>query len=205
MLTFSAQELVGYAASALVVLSLTMTSVVRLRLISLVGSLTFVAYGLLITSVPIVVTNVAIAVINLWFLRTELGHHRDLGASPIAVDAPFLTDFLLFHLSDIRTFQPEFELPDGDAMALLLTRDGLPAGALIARQHGPELEIVLDYVVRAYRDSRLGQWLFGRGSHVLRDLGVNRVWAQASTDVHRSYLQRVGFTEQGGRFVRNLT
>ncbi|MGE3328654.1 MAG: hypothetical protein AB7N61_24945 [Acidimicrobiia bacterium] len=205
MLGISAQELVGYAASALVVLSLTMTSVVRLRLISLIGSLTFVAYGLLIDSAPIVITNISIAVINVWFLRTELGHHRDLGASPIAVDSPFLTDFLLFHLSDIRTFQPEFAMPASDAIALLLTRDGLPAGALIARRHGPELEVILDYVVRAYRDSRLGQWLFGRGSHVLRDLGVTRVWAQASTDVHRSYLQRVGFTEQGDRFVRNLS
>ena len=65
-------ELVGYLASALVVVSLAMTSVVRLRAISLVGSLAFVAYGVLIESIPIVVTNAAIAVLNVWFLRSEL-------------------------------------------------------------------------------------------------------------------------------------
>ena len=54
------EELVGYAASALVVASLAMTSVVRLRAISLIGSVTFVVYGVLIGSVPIVVTNAAI-------------------------------------------------------------------------------------------------------------------------------------------------
>jgi hypothetical protein len=69
-------EVVGYVASALVVLSLAMTSVVRLRMISLVGSVAFVVYGVLIESVPIVLTNVAIAALNLWFLRNELGGHR---------------------------------------------------------------------------------------------------------------------------------
>ena len=103
---FDGAEIVGYVASALVVLSLTMTSVVRLRTISLAGSVVFVVYGVLIGSVPIIVTNAAIAGINLWFLRAELGLHRDLGASPIAADAPFLLDFIAFHLDDIRRFQP---------------------------------------------------------------------------------------------------
>ncbi len=57
-MTFEWQELIGYVASALVVTSLAMTSVVRLRTISLAGSVTFVVYGLLIGSVPIVITNV---------------------------------------------------------------------------------------------------------------------------------------------------
>jgi len=40
--------LIGHTASALVVLSLTMTSVVRLRIVSLCGSVTFFVYGALI-------------------------------------------------------------------------------------------------------------------------------------------------------------
>ena len=47
---FDGAEIVGYVASALVVLSLTMTSVVRLRTISLAGSIVFVVYGILIES-----------------------------------------------------------------------------------------------------------------------------------------------------------
>ncbi len=54
---FSAVELVGYIASALVVASLAMTSVVRLRMVSLVGSLVFVIYGALLPSIPIILTN----------------------------------------------------------------------------------------------------------------------------------------------------
>ncbi len=67
-MSFDWQELIGYAASALVVTSLAMASVVRLRMFSLAGSLTFTAYGFLIGSVPIIITNATIACLNLWFL-----------------------------------------------------------------------------------------------------------------------------------------
>ena len=83
-MTFDAAELVGYLASILVVVSLAMTSVVRLRMVSLAGSVVFIAYGLLIEAPPIVGTNVAIAALNLWFLRAELGGRRNLGATVVA-------------------------------------------------------------------------------------------------------------------------
>ena len=94
MFDLNGTEFVGYLASALVVLSLTMASVVRLRIISLCGSIAFLVYGLLIESVPIVITNVSIAAINIWFLRREFAsgapHGRDLGVSHIRPDSPFL-------------------------------------------------------------------------------------------------------------------
>jgi hypothetical protein len=201
---FDGAEIVGYVASALVVLSLTMTSVVRLRTISLAGSVVFVVYGVLIGSVPIIVTNAAIAGINLWFLRAELGLHRDLGASPIAADAPFLLDFIAFHLDDIRRFQPTFTMPSAGAVALLLTRDGLPAGVVIGERHGSELELHLDYVLQAYRDSRLGHWLFGRGADVFRSAGISRLVTSPGNDVHRGYLLRVGFVPSAERYVLDL-
>jgi hypothetical protein len=191
-------ELVGYLASALVVVSLTMTSVVRLRIISLVGSITFVVYGTLIGSTPIVITNALIAVINVWFLRREFASGttsgRDLGVSHIRPDSPFLADFIAFHLSDIHRFQPDFRVPTGeDVVTLLLNRDGLPAGLLIGRRSGSTLTIDLDYVLGAYRDSRLGRWLYGRGAEVFRADGIDRLRSAGTTDTHRKYLERVGF------------
>ncbi len=186
-------ELVGYAASALVVASLAMTSVVRLRLISLVGSLTFVVYGALLGSIPILITNAAIAVLNVWFLRRELGGQRDLGAVPIAADAPFLIDFLRSHAGDISQSQPTFTPPAADAFAVLLTRDGLPAGAVVGRRAGADLHVDLDYVMQAYRDSRIGRWLYGPGASVFTQAGITRLIATPVTAVHRSYLAGVGF------------
>jgi hypothetical protein len=194
----STVEVIGYLASALVVVSLSMTSVVRLRIISLVGSVTFVVYGVLIDSAPIIITNASIAAINVWFLRKEFASGTsggvDLGVSHIRPDSPFLHDFVQFHLHDIHRFQPDFEMPTGDdLLTLLLTRDGLPAGLLIGRRRDSTLTVDLDYVLGPYRDSRLGRWLYGPGAEVFRADGITAVRSAGSTDTHRRYLERIGF------------
>lgn len=191
-------ELVGYLASALVVLSLTMTSVVRLRMVSLCGSITFFVYGTLIGSVPLLITNGSIAMINIWFLRREFAsgspHGRDLGVSKIRADSPFLADFIAFHLVDIHRFQPDFHVPVGDDVTtLLLNRDGLPAGLLIGRRNGSALTVDLDYVLGPYRDSRVGHWLYGPGADIFRNDGITSLRSAGTTDTHRKYLERVGF------------
>ncbi len=205
-MSFAWQELVGYLASALVVTSLAMTSVVRLRMISLAGSLTFTTYGFLIGSVPIIITNASIACLNVWFLSRELGGRRDLGAVIVPADSPFLADFLSNHARDIQIFQPEHDPTHVPDVAIVLTRDGLPAGVVLGDLHDDCLDITLDYVLRAYRDSRLGDWLFGDGAGVLRDAGIERVTTPGGNETHRNYLARVGFDYDldTGRFTRRI-
>lgn len=197
-------ELVGYLASALVVASLAMTSVVRLRIVSLVGSVVFVAYGLLLPSIPIVITNAAVAGLNIWFLRKEFAPHRDLGAIPIAADAPFLLDFLSSHRADIVRFHPGFDDPAPGDFVRLLTRDGLPAGAVVATPDGSTLRLRLDYVMHAFRDSRIGAWLYGPGADVFTRAGFTTVVAEPESEALRGYLVRSGFTAEDGRLVLRL-
>ncbi len=203
-MVLSPVELIGYLASALVVASLAMTSVVRLRIVSLIGSVVFVAYGILLPSVPIILTNAAVALLNIWFLRKEFAPNRDLGAVPIAPDAPFLLDFLRSHEADIRTFHPGFTPPVAGDVALVLTRDGMPAGALVGTPEEGALRLRLDYVMHAYRDSRIGNWLYGPGAKVFTDAGFSTLVAEPASDAMRSYLLGVGFTDTDGQLVLHL-
>lgn len=205
-MSLDGQELVGYVASALVVTSLAMTSVVRLRMFSLAGSITFVTYGILIGSVPIVITNASIAGLNVWFLTRELGGRRDLGAVVVPSDSPFLVDFLAHHADEIAVFQPEYDVAARPDVAIVLTRDGLPAGVVLGHRHGSTLDISLDFVLRAYRDSRLGRWLYGSGSGVFEGAGIDRVSTAGGNESHRSYLTRVGFDHdpRTGRWTRPI-
>ena len=59
-------ELIGYFGSALVLVSMLMTSVVRLRLINLTGSVIFAVYALIIRSYPTALMNIALAGINIF-------------------------------------------------------------------------------------------------------------------------------------------
>ncbi|MBA5763960.1 YgjV family protein [Vibrio sp. 404] len=61
-------EILGYAASIMVAISLTMKDIVKLRVLNFVGCALFTAYGLMIDSWPVVLTNGFIACVNVYFL-----------------------------------------------------------------------------------------------------------------------------------------
>lgn len=197
-------ELIGYIASALIVASFAMKSVVRLRIVSLVGSVVFVVYGILLGSIPLIITNAAAALLNLWNLRRELSAKNEVGAVPIAADAPFLLDFLRSHADDIARFHPSFDGPREGDFVRLLNRDGLPAGAVIGTPDGNTLHLKLDYVMQAYRDSRIGTWLYGAGAKTFSDAGFTRLVITPEADAVRQYLRRIGFTESADQLVLEL-
>ena len=51
-----------------VLLSFLMRDIKTLRLVNSVGCLLFVIYGVLLSSIPIIITNVAILLINFYYL-----------------------------------------------------------------------------------------------------------------------------------------
>lgn len=190
-------EALGYLASFFIVVSLSMRSVVKLRVASLIGGTAYTAYGALIGSWPVIVTNAIVVCLNIWRLRGEFAGEKNLGAVPMDPGAPFLADFLRSHLRDIHETQPAYDDPSRGDTAFVLMRDGMPAGAVVGARDGDRLEVLLDYVLPDYRDSRLGHWFYGRDSSPLPGLGITELTARPSTDTHRGYLQRVGFAADG--------
>ncbi len=61
-------EWVGYLASILIVISLTMTDIMRLRIINTLGCICFVIYGLSVKAYPVALSNLAIILINFYNL-----------------------------------------------------------------------------------------------------------------------------------------
>ncbi len=61
-------EIIGYLASAFVLLSFVMKEMTKLRIVNIVGCSFFIAYGILIPSWPIIITNVAIVCVNAFYL-----------------------------------------------------------------------------------------------------------------------------------------
>lgn len=58
-------EYIGYIATFFVLLSFTMKKIEFLRVFNSIGAILFVAYGLLINSNPVIITNTLILLINL--------------------------------------------------------------------------------------------------------------------------------------------
>jgi hypothetical protein len=65
-------EVVGYLASLGVLCSFAMKDIRKLRFVNTIGCMFFIAYGFLLgISWPIVITNVAIVIINIYYLSRQ--------------------------------------------------------------------------------------------------------------------------------------
>lgn len=202
-------ELVGYLASGLVVLSLVMASVLRLRIIGFAGALVFSTYGLLIGSIPVLVTNLAIILVHGYHLARIL---QDRSADSYfevvrwPVSGVYLPRFLGFHATDIARSQPAFSGLRDDHLAWVILRDAVPVGVVLARHEGGgTATIELDYVTPEHRDFKAGTTLF-ESCRVFAADGITEVEAVAETDLHRRYLERMGFSSStGDRWRRSVT
>jgi hypothetical protein len=200
-------ELIGYLASALIVLSLLMASVLKLRIINLVGAFVFTVYGVLIDSAPVVLTNGAIVVIDiyyLWRMWRERAAESYFEVVEWPTDGVYLPRFLAFHAEDIARSQPAFAGVRDDHVAFVVLRDAQPVGAVLVRDAGDGTAAVdLDYVIPAHRDFQAGTHVFGpHGPFATR--GIRTITASADTPVHRRYLERLGFSPSGERWTLAL-
>ena len=61
-------EIVGYLASLFVLLSFLNKDLCKLRIVNSIGCALFVTYGVLLGSIPIIITNLAILFVNGYYL-----------------------------------------------------------------------------------------------------------------------------------------
>lgn len=190
-------EAIGYAGSALVILSLLQKSILRLRAIGLVASLTFLVYSISIEAYPIAVVNVVAASIHLYYLSRLLRRKGEVfRILRLRPDGRYLRYFLDFYKDDIATrYQPDFVYePAPDVMAVFMLRDLAPAGLLVAKLHGDSsFEILLDYVIPQYRDFKLANWLYSEESGIVKETNSRVAWARVTTPAQEEYFTKIGF------------
>jgi len=202
-------EIVGYIASVLVAVSLTMSSLLRLRVVNLVGSSVFAIYGYLIGATPVFLVNAFIACVNVWYLLRFFNTKEFLRLLEVKWDSEYVRHFIAMNLEDIRRYAPEFKgaAHEGDVVFLVL-RDVAPAGLFIGRIHPAGcLAIELDYVLPQYRDFKVGRFLFHEQAKYFRARGIHRMEATAAVPKHAGYLRRMGFMRDAAReyvYVREI-
>jgi hypothetical protein len=61
-------DYIGYIASGVVLLSFLMRKMLFLRIVNTIGCVFFIVYGILLGQAPIIITNAAIVLINIYYL-----------------------------------------------------------------------------------------------------------------------------------------
>jgi hypothetical protein len=192
-------ELIGYAASVLVAISLMMRSILRLRILNLVGAVFFTIYGLLIRSYPIAGVNFFILLVNLYYLYQIFTSREYFKLLPVGPADAYLQYFLNFHKDDIRNFEPDFSFELNDRQWIFFTlRNEAPAGVFVADQIAPDtLFVQIDYVIPGYRDLKLGKFLYqAQRTGIFSERGVRVIRSCPGNQEHARYLQEMGFSVQ---------
>ncbi len=200
-------SIIGWGGSALVVVSLLQTRILRLRLLNLVGCVILVGFNLVIEVWPMVGMNAVLAVINVVHLWRLLRHrHDDAEYEVLRVnsDDAYLGHVLATHARDISRFNPGFAL-SASPYAFLVQRGERTIGVVLAHDAGEgRAQIDLDYVLPKYRDFTPGEFVYRR-SDVFTDQGFHQVLASPRMRDSSPYLNRLGFHPDGDTLVLDLT
>ncbi len=205
-------ELIGYVASVLVALSLMMRSILRLRIINLVGAACFVVYGTLINAYPVALVNFIIVLINVYYLYELFTAREYFNRLEVREDSDYLRYFLDFHTEQIRRFLPGFTFrPGGNRVIFFVLRNLIPAGIFIGTRTAPDtLHVALDFVIPGYRDMKIGAYLYHRSRNFFLEKGIRTLESDPGNRAHQKYLRRMGFSpvttpEGHTRFQLDLT
>jgi len=196
----TAVDLLGYVASVVIVISLLMKSVLKLRLFGLAGGLLFFIYGLLLKSVPIAGLNLVNFFINLYFIIQMLRAKFYFRLLEVDRDSNYVKAFLEFYRDDIAKFFANFEYrPERIDLVYLILRDLQPVGLFVMERDASGRALVkLDYVIPGYRDLKAGQFLYQELEQKLPGKQVTTLYSVPGDEIHQRYLKRMGFTAQGG-------
>jgi hypothetical protein len=191
-------EWFGYLASLVVLVSLTMTSIIKLRVINFIGCILFAIFAYFIDSLPTMLMNLGIAGINVYFLWKIHSTEEQFKLIVAAVHSEYFEHFIATNLSDIERQTTVDELREANTVFYMLRNNSI-AGVLAGNNNTQgELSVLLDFVTPEFRDFKLADYYYKSHPDVLKHRGVNTLIAQATTPEHRDYLLKVGFQLAGG-------
>ena len=210
-------DALGWGGSALLILSLALSNVLRFRALNLVASVVLTVFNALLGIWPMVAMNAVIAALNVWHLARLLrGRDDDRRYEVVAVDPDdeYLAHLLRVHGPDVQRHNPGF---DWDAVtatgarrrAFLVLRDDETVGiVLLADGESGDSDdgvarVELDYVTARFRDLSVGTFVY-RGSGRLAELGLRRLVANDRMVDREGYFRGVGFRPEGTELVRDV-
>ena len=195
-------EIFGYIGSTLVVVSMLMSSIVKLRVVNTIGSIVSGIYALIVGAFPLVLMNGCLIVINVYNLFKLLNTKQVYDLVEGNSDDVLVGYFLNRYSEDIKAHFPEFNLKEANGKKVyIVCCEGKTAGMLIGEMKEKTLNILIDYSTPEYRDCSVGAFLYSQLSN--KDVH-ELVFAQDLTEAHRTYMEKVGFVKKNNEYIKKL-
>lgn len=203
----SVLQIIGYIASVIIALSMTMNSIVKFRWINLLGASTFSTYGFIIGAYPVGILNGFIVCVDIYYLISIYSKKEVFETLEVRAENRYLIRFLEYHNNEIQKFFPGFSYkPEMNTISFFILRNMSVAGIFLAhREDETTLKVGLDYVIPAYRDFKNGKYIYLRLRKKFIEAGYKKVKVNTNSKKYISYLKKLGFNENPeGLFEKTL-
>lgn len=189
----------GYLASLLLAISLLMTDRLRFRWFNAGGCLAFVVYGFFIDAIPVILTNGGLFIINVVALVNIYRKKENFDLLEVGPDSKLVEKFLQFYAADVKTYFPDYTgQPPENAIRFMVLRNLNLATVFVATLTVEGTALVqLNYTAPAYRDDKLGRFIFEKEKQYLKARGLKKlVYAGVPHKSHQKFLLRMGFQRE---------
>jgi len=188
-------EWIGYLASVIVAISLTMSSIIKLRILNLIGAFVFSVYGFIIGAYPVFGLNGFIVLINIYYLWGMIKNKDYFDILPTTENSAFFRFFEDHYAKDIHKFFPEYQFDSTRPYLTYITiRNARPIGILKGELQGTTLHVVVDFVIPEFRDFKTGHYLFHTNAGYFKDRGIETIAVESTQPQHQEYLKKMGFS-----------
>lgn len=202
--------IVGYAASVLLAISLLVTNELKFRWLNTMGCVCFIVYGVLINAFPIILTNIILFLINLFYLIKIYNAKEDFELIEFKGTEKLVYKFLSFYKTDIDKYFPKYVHDENEAnLKFVVLRNLVIANIFIADlDNDGNAFVQLNYTAEKYRDYKVGEFIFKREQSFLISKGVRKIiYEEVHNKQHAKFLKVMGFKKEDQRssYIKIIT
>ncbi len=191
----------GYLASVLIAISMTLSSILKFRIINLIGGICFSTYGFMLGALPVGFLNGFIVCVNIYYLWTIYRKKEIFETLEIKPGSEYLLRFVAFHNAEIQSICPGFAYnPDMNSMSFFILRNMQVAGLFLARREENTLTVGLDFVIPEYRDFKNGKFIYRKLGPELKASGITKIQARETNENNEAYFKKIGFKKDASGF-----
>ena len=197
----------GYLASLFLIIALLVNGDIKFRIYNILGTISFIIYGIIFSAWPVLLTNVILFFINIYYLRKIYAHKEDFELIEFSGEEKLALKFLHFNGEDIKTYFPDFkEAQLKGNLNLVVLRDLVMANIFSAQvlENGDAV-VALNYTTKKYRDFKVGKFIFSKEKDFLFLKGVKQVvYTSVHNKSHIQYLSVLGFKKNKETYTKTL-
>jgi hypothetical protein len=166
------------------------------------GAILFSIYGYLLGSVPIVVVNLFIAIVDIYFYLPLILNREKFDFIVNHSETKYYSELFIKHYKkDILKFFPDFrEESLKELNSAYILRDMVPVLLMLYKDtEGENIEILMDYATPQFRDYKSSSYFF---EYAVHHLGIDTekkkyFKVHSAVAAHDKYLGKMGFKRIG--------